>query len=167
MIPTNWEEIKWIFEPDGALRDIYIDKVNIEDWKTIIDFLNDNYSIKFGPTGKNKIINKIDKEYVSELLIGENSEMECRTASIIIDQIIINTHFFWNEQIEFDVEPHEIKSYLDYNKVIDFMSKISSLINKQVILTGENQIEFPLIKVDIPKNIIEALTKNEAEKRWK
>lgn len=47
------------------------------------------------------------------------------------------------------------------------MYKISEVIDKEVILTGENQIEFPLIKVDAMKNKIKVLTKNETEKMWK
>lgn len=79
---TNWEEIKWIFKPDGSLLDIYIKKVDIEDWKNIIDFLNNNYSIKFGKHGQNIIINKIDKEYVTKLLTSDNENLESRIASI-------------------------------------------------------------------------------------
>jgi len=164
---TDWEEIKWIFKPDGSLLDIYIKEVDIEDWKNIIDFLNNNYSIKFGIHGQNIIINKINKEYVTKLLTSNNENLESRIASIEIDQISINTHFFWDKQIEFDIEPREIKNFLDYEKIVDFMYKISEVIDKEVILRGENQIEFPLIKVHAMKNKIEVLTKNEAEKLWK
>lgn len=164
---TDWEEIKWIFKTDGSLLDIYIKEVDIEDWKNMIDFLNNNYSIKFGIHGQNIIINKIDKEYVTKLLTSDNENLESRIASIEIDQISINTHFFWDKQIEFDIEPREIKNFLDYEKIVDFMYKISEVIDKEVILTGENQIEFPLIKVHAMKNKIEVLTKNEAEKLWK
>ncbi|WP_313375498.1 hypothetical protein [Chishuiella sp.] len=133
----------------------------------MIDFLNNNYSIKFGKHGQNIIINKIDKEYVTKLLTSDNENLESRIATIKIDQISINTHFFWDKQIEFDIEPREIKKILDYEKIVDFMYKISEVIDKEVILTGENQIEFPLIKVHAMKNKIEVLTKNEAEKLWK
>lgn len=163
-LTPNWIEIKWIFEPDGSLRDIYVEKVTIEDWKILIEFLNDNYSIKFGPTAENNFENKINSAYVTELLNGESKEMECRTASILIDQIIINTHFFYSEQIEFDVDPREINNSLDYDKIINFMFEISKNLNKQVILAGENQIELPLIKVDFTTNSVEALTKKEVEK---
>lgn len=162
----NWEEVKWIFELDGALRDICIKNVNIEDWKLLIDFLNVNYKIKYGPTQKNYDYNVIDPEYVLKLLSIDKSEMVHKTASIILDKIIINTHFFDDEQIEFDIAPKEINSAEDYQKIINFMQDLSHLLQKEIILTGEMQIDFPLITVDCKNNLVKALTEKEARKLW-
>lgn len=164
---NNWEDIKWIFEPDGILRDIYVKKINIEDWKILIDYLNINYTLKYGPTGENSIANKIDKDYLIRLLNDEAGEMELKTVSIIIDDIMINTHFFSINEIEFDIDPKEINSPINYEKILNFMNQISQILNKPIILTGENQAEFPLIKVDFSKKLIHALTKKEAEQLWK
>lgn len=164
---NNWDEINWIFEPDGALRDIYIENINIEDWKVLMDYLNLNYIIKYGPTGENQIINKLNKEYLIQMLNDETGKMECKTVSIIIDGIIINNHFFSVNEIEFDIDPREINSFEDYIKVINFMNQISQILGKPLILTGENQKEFPLIEVDFSKKLIKALTKKEAIKLWK
>ena len=51
----NWNDIKWIFEPDGSLRDIYVQDVTLSDWEELIDFLNLNYDIKFGEDEQNQI----------------------------------------------------------------------------------------------------------------
>ncbi|SNR81760.1 hypothetical protein [Flavobacterium sp. ov086] len=164
---NNWDEINWIFEPDGALRDIYIENITIEDWKVLMDYLNLNYIIKYGPTGENQIINKLNKEYLIQMLNDETGKMECKTVSIIIDGIIINNHFFSVNEIEFDIDLREINSFEDYIKVINFMNQISQILGKPLILTGENQKEFPLIEVDFSKKLIKALTKKEAIKLWK
>ena len=163
---NNWEEIKWIFEPDGTLRDIYVENVNIEDWKILIDYLNANHILKYGPSNDNKIVNKADKDYLIKLLSDETGEMELKTLSIIVENIIINTHFFTIDEIEFDIEPREINSETDYEKLLSFMNEISKILNKPLILTGENQIDFPLIKMDFSKGLIKALTKKDAEKLW-
>ena len=164
---NNWEEIKWIFEPDGTLRDIYVENVNIEDWKILIDYLNTNHIVKYGPSDDNQIINKINKDYLIQLLTDVTGKLELKTVAIIIDNIIINTHFFTVDEIEFDIEPEEINSVEDYEKVLSFMNEISRILNKQLILTGENQIQFPLVTVEFSKNLIKALTKKDAEKLWK
>ncbi|PXY46085.1 hypothetical protein [Flavobacterium hydrophilum] len=164
---NNWEEIKWIFEPDGTLRDIYVENVDIEDWKILIDHLNANHIVKYGPSDDNQIINKIDKNYLIQLLTDVTGKLELKTVAIIIDDIIINTHFFTINEIEFDIEPEEISSVEDYEKVLSFMNEISQVLNKQLILTGENQIQFPLVRIEFSKNLIEALTKKDAEKLWK
>lgn len=164
---NNWEEINWIFEPDGTLRDIYVENVDIEDWKILIDYLNSNHIVKYGPSDDNQIINKINKDYLIQLLTDVTGKLELKTVAIMIDDIIINTHFFTVDEIEFDIKPEEIKSVKDYEKVLSFMNEISRVLNKQLILTGENQIQFPLVTVEFSKNLIKALTKKDAEKLWK
>ena len=47
----TWDDIKWIFVPDGSSRDIYVQDVSICDWGKLIDLLNSKYSMR------------IDKEY--------------------------------------------------------------------------------------------------------
>lgn len=164
---NNWDEIKWIFEPDGALRDIYVQKVEIEDWKILINYLNANHIVKYGLLGENKEINKIDLEYLIYYLNDETGELEVKIVSIIIDDIIINLHFFSIDEIEFDIDPKEIYSFDNYKKILDFMNKVSEILNKPLILTGENQRKFPLINVDFSKKTIKTLTKKEAEQLWK
>ncbi|CAA9200175.1 hypothetical protein [Flavobacterium collinsii] len=164
---TNWNEIKWIFETDGSLRDIYVKNVKIEDWKILINYLNKNHIVKYGTTGENKEINKIDLEYLIHYLNDETGELEAKIASIIIDDIMINLHFFSIDEIELDIDPKEIYSFVNYRKILDFMVQLSELLDKPVILTGENQSEFPLINVDFSKKIIKTLTKKEAEQFWK
>ncbi|MEN2412993.1 hypothetical protein [Flavobacterium mesophilum] len=163
----NWEEIKWIFDVDGSLRDIYIKNTTLEDWKILIHFLNSNHIIKYDTLGENKIINSIDLEYSIQYLLDETAQLETKIASIIIDDIIINQHFFSIEEIEFDIDPKEINSFKDYEKIVNFMEQISQLLRKPVILTGENQREFPLIEADFPQKKLKTLTKVEAMKLWK
>ncbi len=163
---SNWEDIKWIFEHDGGLRDIYIKDVNIEDWELLIDFLNENYKIKYGTTQNNLDYNIIDIQYVLQFLSNQSIEMEHKTASIILDKVIINTHFFADNQIEFDIAPKEINSPSNYKKIINFMLDLSHLLKKEVILTGEMQIDFPLITVDCKNNLVKTLTEKEARKLW-
>ena len=52
------ERYKLDFEPNGVLRDIYVQEVNIDDWKKLIDFLNSNYKLKILRTNENRIDEK-------------------------------------------------------------------------------------------------------------
>ena len=164
---NNWDEIKWIFEPDGSLIDIYVQNVKIEDWIILINYLNANHIVKYGPLGENKETNKIDLDYLIHLLNDKTGELELKIVSIIIDDIIINLHFFSIDEIEFDIDPKEIYSFDNYNKILDFMNKVSELLNKPLILSGENYSEFPVINLDFSKNLIKVLTKKEAKQLWK
>ena len=153
----NWVNINWIFKPDGSLRDIYIQNTSIEDWGKLIDLLNSEYSLKYFSE------NKIDKDQVFKYLEDETGEVECSTVSIEIENIKINCHFFLIEQIELDIDPREIKTASDFEKVLSFMKSISSTLKKQITLTGENDANFPLVKINSEENIFKIITKKEVE----
>ena len=45
---VSWEELKqYVYEADGALRDIYVLDATREDWKKWVDFVNANYRVAF------------------------------------------------------------------------------------------------------------------------
>ena len=156
----NWDNIKWIFEPDGwLLRDIYIQDVSLTDWKQLIDFLNSNYNLKFGEED----LIQIDKEYVINYLTDNTGEIESKTLRIDLDGIDVHCYFFLQDEIEFDIVPKDIKSFSDFGKLEEFMTAISKVLKKQITLTGENDPKFPLIKIDYEKEIYKILTKQEAK----
>jgi hypothetical protein len=67
---------------------------------------------------------------------------------VVIDNIHINTYFFDDSEIENDIDPAEFVSIDCHEKLIRYMQGISWLLNKEVILTPENEQETVLIKVD-------------------
>jgi len=143
----NWKDIKWIFKPDGALRDIYVQDVNETDYRKVVNLLNSEYKLKFG----NSRVSQIDFSYLKKVWNDEAGQLESKYVSIDLNGIIVNSHFFLEEQIEFDVDPKQIKSFTDLDQILNLMTDISKTIRKQVTLTDENTIEFPLIKIDSQK----------------
>ena len=154
----NWKDIKWIFEPDGSLRDIYVQDVTLSDWETLIDFLNLNYDIKFGEDEQNQI----DKEYMTKYLKDETGDMESKSLKIDFNEVNFHCYFFLPDQIEFDIDPREIKTINDFESIEKFMVSISKSLKNQVTLTEENSPEFPLFKIDVEKDINIILTEKEA-----
>lgn len=153
----DWNEIKWIFEPDGSLRDIYIQDISLNEWEKLIDCLNDNFSLTYA----NK--DKIDKGNVLKYLRSKSGELESRLVSINLEGLKINCHLFLAQQIEFDLDPKEIKSIGDFELIEHFMVCISDALQQQVTLTGESTPQFPLFKVDSKNGINKILTEKEAE----
>lgn len=151
----NWENINWIFKPDGSLRDIYIQETSLNDWDKVIDILNYEYDLNYFSK------NKIDKKEVFEYLQDETGDIEFKTVSINIKNVKINCHFFLIEQIEFDIEPTEVKSKSEFDYILSFMTTLSSKLKKQIILTGENEVNFPLIKINVDENIFKIITEEE------
>ncbi|MEO8516650.1 MAG: hypothetical protein ABI426_07900 [Flavobacterium sp.] len=158
----NWNEISWIFESDGTLRDLYVKDVTIEDWKSFVDFLNENFNVRFGPVDERR--RKIDKDFVVDYLTNQNEDSESQTISIILEDLLINCFLFSQTEIELDIEPSEIKSSFELDELIDFMKSISTHLKKPIILTGENQIEFPLVTIDSKNQMFKYLTESDARK---
>ncbi len=154
----NWNDIEWTFKPDGSLRDIYVQDVTLSDWEKLIDFLNLNYDIKFGEDEKKQI----DKEYVAKYLKDETGEMESKALKIDFNGVNFHCYFFLPDQIEFDIDPNEIKTINDFESIETFMVSISKTLKNQVTLTRENSPEFPLIKIDFENEVNIVLTKKEA-----
>lgn len=69
--------------------------------------------------------------------------------------------FFLIEQIEFDIEPSEVKSKLEFDNILSFMTTLSSKLKKQITFTGENEVNFPLIKINVDENIFKIITEKE------
>ena len=162
----NWNNIEWIFEKDGALRDIYVQNSTITDWEEVVELLNSEYKLTFGVYEEN-LTDKIDFEFVKTMFADETGELETKSATIDLNGIVVKCYFFLENQIELDINPTEIKTELEFNKITDFMKSISSKLKKQITLCGENQPEFPLIKIDTKNGIEKILTEKDAENLWK
>lgn len=153
----NWTKLKnEIYYCDGSLRDIYVLQTSFEDNEKWADLVNQLYTIKWFNSLTQTVEQKINFEVVRGYLEGEHDL--CSSASVFIGKIQINNHFFVENEIENDVSPEEINTILDHEKIIKYMTEISILLDKTVILTPENEQEMTLIRVT--KTNIEYLPKN-------
>ena len=159
----NWKELKEkIYYWDGSWRDIYVLHTNRSDWKIWVDYVNENYRIDWFNGKADKDENQIDFTVVEDFWKG-NHDL-CSTAKVFIDKIQINAHFFDNTEMENDIDPGEFNSIEDHDKLIKYMSDLSILLDKEVILTPENEHETILLKIN--KDVIE-FSKEIDPTKWK
>ncbi len=163
----KFEQHKWIFEPDGSLLDIYVQETKLDDWLNLIDFLNENYKIKYGPASDNEPQDKINKVYVTSFLLDTTGELECRTVSVFSDNLIFNCHFFLQDEIELDADPKEFKGQKDFETLIAFMTAISKTLNKEIILTAEGCPTIPLITLESSSGLLKISTQDEVNEEHK
>lgn len=159
-----WENIKWMFQPDGGLRDIYIHEVSIEDWKNVINFINNNYEVAYGDLNHQIDNLKIGQAHALKYLSDHTGEIESIGASIRLGKILLNCYFFLEDEIEFDMCPSNINSLKDFKLLETFMSNLSQLTSNQVILTFESDPMLPLIKIDTCQKINIVLTHKDLKK---
>ena len=63
----EWQKInKSIYYKDGSLRDIYIHDTTVHDWNKWIDYVNENFKIKFHNKSNGTTSDKIDISEVTK-----------------------------------------------------------------------------------------------------
>lgn len=143
----NWFRLKEnVYYTDGTLRDICVKLTTREDWKIWVDYINENYRVIWYNSKTEKEENQIDFQIVEDYWNGNEDSLS--TAKIFIDKIQINAHFFDDSEIENDIDPKEFIAIEDHEKLIKFMSEVSILLEKEIILTPENEHEIVLFKVN-------------------
>jgi hypothetical protein len=142
----KWIELKnRIYYTDGSWRDIYVPETTMSDWKKWVDIVNHNYKVDWFNGKTNKHEEKIDFTTIIDNWSKEHDFSS--TAKVYVDNLQINAHFFDSTELENDIDPGDINSIEDHEKLIKFMSDLSIILDKEVILTPENQHEFILVKV--------------------
>jgi hypothetical protein len=142
----NWTKLRdKIYYLDGSFRDIYILRTNRMDNQVWVNYVNENYRVDWYNGKTDKEENKVNFFVIEEFWNG-NLDF-CSTAKVFIDNIQINNHFFGSDEIENDIDPREFNSIEDHNKLIKYMSDLSSILDKEVILTPENEQETVLMTV--------------------
>ncbi|MFT3995558.1 MAG: hypothetical protein QM660_14700 [Dysgonomonas sp.] len=142
----KWDELKdLIYYWDGSWRDLYIRNTNKEDWEKWVNYVNQNYIINWynGKTGIEE--NQINYDVIKGYLDGEHDL--CSSAQIFIGKIQINCHFFSESEIENDIDPREINSVEDHEKILKHMTDLSIILDKEVIVTPEGEPEIILMNV--------------------
>ena len=87
-------------------------------------------------------------EIKSVVKLFEDKEIHSTLLSIDIGgAALIHCHFFSKDEMEFDVNPIEIKSLYEANALFEFMRKLSSILGKEILLTKENIPEHPLVTI--------------------
>ena len=81
-----------------------------------------------------------------------------RITELCIDRehLVLNCFFFTDEEIEFDLDPHDYPSdefgEQQIARLLDFMRIIGKLLNKAIVLTPENCSSLPLFRFDPETN---------------
>jgi hypothetical protein len=76
----------------------------------------------------------------------EPDEMD-RRLSVDFAGVIANCHFFTQEEIEFDIDPREVKGQSELDALFGFMHLLADSVGKQCVLTPEDFRETVILRV--------------------
>lgn len=138
----NWAAYKAEFVPDGSLRDICVFQTDMEDWHTAAGVITaQGYDLKF----LQKLTGRRFPEDLHSLFPSSADE-ELTLLTIDISGVLLNCHFFTNEQIEFDLDPAEVKSADQLARLFELMHAIAGALGKDVLMTPENEKLHPIFR---------------------
>jgi hypothetical protein len=141
------EALEW----DGSLRDLYILNTTVDDWQSLIDFLlQSEYPNTYTVNGE-------IAEFPSRVeRVFETRNKATTLLSVRVDKVMLNCHFFCEEEIEFDLDPREITDKAHLRRLFEFMKRVGQVVGKDVLLTLENA-EFPLYRFNQISGKVEAI----------
>ncbi len=147
---VDWRELKEkIYFEDGSYRDIYVLDVTLQQWGRWADFVNQNYEIEFVYRETEQKTSSINFAAVQKLWNGDD---EFRIlATVKINGININCHFFSPDEFENDILPKEIDSFEAHELLMKYLKDVSRIFDKNVLLTDENAPEFVLLEISDSK----------------
>lgn len=137
-----WETVREEFAFDGSLRDIYVLGTTIADWQRMLDAIRvTGYRLTyFRAEQPTEIPTKAEDAFP----LPNQAD---RRLSLWFADVLANCHFFTVEEIEFDIDPREVKSQHELNALFDFMRCLAQATNKEVVLTGENMRKIVIFRV--------------------
>jgi hypothetical protein len=134
-----WAFCKRNFEPDGALRDIYVHGTTIADWRSLFDVLHDQFSLRYSVDGEAFPFPMV----VDEVFAIRETANPLLTFDI--GGVVVACHFFVDSEIEFDISPREITSQAKLDDLLGFVQLVGKTLGKTVSLCYENDDQHPFI----------------------
>lgn len=118
------------FEVDGSLRDIYVLNTSVSDWNRLL-----NLTPSLGGFAYFRDAEKAPLPTDAKLIFEDADHSHLLQFNL--DGIIINTHFFVEDEIEFDLDPSDIISQPDLDLVLNFCVSIGRQIGRDIRITPE------------------------------
>lgn len=135
----RWETCRRDFEPEGALRDIYVRGATIEDWRAVFDMLRRTYDLEFLVDSDPRALpTTVDEAFAIQVTASP-------VLRFCVGGIVVISHFFIAEEIDFEIDPREVTSQASLDELLGFLRRVGDTVGKAVILTYESSEQRPFI----------------------
>lgn len=129
----EWENVAREFTFDGTWRDIYVLNTDISAWQQVLDELRAGpYELKYFRDGVLSELPHVMHKTLSDWGTCDG------LLSAFFAGIQANCHFFTTDEIEFDIDPREVRGQEQLDAIFEFMQMLSRVTGKAAILTEEN-----------------------------
>ena len=138
----KWETVCDEFAFDGAWRDIYVLNTDMAAWQRMLDgLLAAKYHIEYL---KDDLLTELPADATQAFPLPDGCG---RLLSVRFAGVLANCHFFTSEEIEFDIDPRDVKGQEQLDALFGFMRCLADSVDKDAILTWENRREVAIFRV--------------------
>lgn len=141
----RWDACRREFEPDGALRDIYVYGTTIDHWRTLFDALRATYVLEYSVDGTARPLPTIVDETFT------TRDTASPSLHFRVGGILVACHFFTTTEIEFDISPREVASQAALNELLGFLRLVGDTLGRMVIMSYESDGQHPFITYEPSK----------------
>ncbi len=138
----RWKICQQDFKFDGAWFDIYVFEITIKDWQSLFNVLQTSYEFSYSIDGE---LQQLPKQIKEVFLVRKSADP---ALSFPVGKILVNCHFFSENEIEFDIDPREVNSQIDLDALLIFLQQVGNAVHRPVILTPENGPKHPIISYE-------------------
>jgi hypothetical protein len=140
---VEWSGVAAAFEPDGALRDVYVHGATLADWQAVLDHVRTHYPpLDFSVGGDPAAL---------PAAVAEIFPLWERAAPLLyfhVGGIGVACHFFTPDEVEFDLRPEEVTEQARLDALVDFVRGVGDATGKPVAVTIENWPEALILRYD-------------------
>jgi len=139
-----WDSVSGYFEPDGSLLDVYVFDVDVSSWQLAIDALrSQSWRLDYTYDGSARPL----PHDVGEIFQHRG---DAATSLHVWPRptITVNSHFFSEDEIEFDVDPGEFHGQDHLDAMCAVLRLIGATLDLPVYVTPENTRDNALLIYD-------------------
>ena len=128
---VEWDDVRRDFEPDGALRDIYVNEANAVVWDQALEFLARADHARY-------LIDDVEVPLPGRAAQALQ-EWPDRSPLLVVERegIEYACHFFDPEQIELDFWPEDIRGPEEFQALERFVTGLGRVTRRVVLVTYE------------------------------
>jgi hypothetical protein len=152
----NWDDLKYCFVKDGALRDIRIDDIEADDFPRFFEFIKERMErIDYLVEGRTQELPGSFKEY------HHNAVEHGATLSLTFDKFQFNCHSFCSEYLELDFWPDSVTKE-NFPKFLELLTELGRAVSRDLTVSDEGSSSPIFLRyshakdslVQVPENLV-------------
>ena len=138
----EWESFAHAFNRVESLLDIFIFQTQLADWDSALRFIvHQEYNFSFsGGWSHTSLPSDIGT------LFNDRPDSEQTQLSIDVSGIQVNSHFFYHDEIDFDIDPDDVDNPSKLEAIFEFMHGLANAVGMDVVLTPEGAREIVIFR---------------------